>query len=369
MKAAKEKVLVTGFPSFTAKRMIMRLLEDSSIGRVFILVQYKESAEASEFSAALSEEYQRRLTIFVGDVTNMDLGLSGKEYSRLVKELTLIHHMAARHHLGISEELVNQFNVGGTRGVLELALECEQLKRFCYWSTVHVSGDREGVIMEDELYVGQRFRNPYEHSKYAAEKIVRSMSRRVPSTIFRPGIIVGDSRTGEIGRYDGPYHLMAVLMRGPFDLQFPLPGRGVGPFHLVPVDFVIAAAHMLSLMEDTVSKTFHLVDPCSLSARGVYELVADRDHRPALRHRIPSGLAKIILKLPLADRLKNSSKTLMEGFNQQVFYNCRNTLTALHNTDIWCPPFEKYVDNLVRFVKATQQGHEIYEDEIVDSLE
>ena len=360
--------LVTGLPSYTAARMIEKLLASDERERVFALVRHEDDGAASELVAELPAEQQRRLSVLIGDVTAMDLGLSGSEYRALTSDLAVIHHMAARYHIGASKEQILQYNVGGTRGVLELALECQQLRRFNFWSTVHVSGDREGVVMEDELFVGQRFRNDYEHSKYAAEKIVRQMSRRVPSTILRPGVIVGDSRTGEIRRYDGPYHLISVLMNSPFDLQLPLPGRGVGPFHLVPIDYVIDAGYWLGQAEEAVSKTFHLVDPCALSGRSVYELVADRAHRKVPKRVLPEGVAKAMLRLPWVGRLKGSPRTIMEGFNQQVSYNCRNTLELLRRTDIWCPPFEGYVDNLVRFVKDVQAAHRRGDEEISDPL-
>jgi thioester reductase-like protein len=277
--------------------------------------------------------------------------------------------MAGRFHLGATREEVQQFNVGGTRGAIELALECRKLRRFAFWSTVFVSGDREGVVMEDELECGQRFRNEYEHSKYAAEKIVRSMSRRLPATIFRTGIIVGDSHSGELERYDGPYRLVSVLMNSPFDLQLPLPGRGVGAFHLVPIDYVIDAGYALARHENAVSKTFHLVDPCPLSARSVYELVADRAYRKIPKSVIPSGVAKALLRLPWVGKVRGAPRTIMEGFNQQVSYSCRNTLEALRKTEIWCPPFEQYVDNLVRFVKDAQLAYRRREEDVSDPLE
>lgn len=346
-----DSTLVTGFPSYTAKRMLLKLIAEDLKEGVFILVGDKYSADAEEFIGSMAPEDSKRCNVLVGDVSSMDLGLSGKEYRTLVGEITNIHHMAAHLHLGASKEVIQQVNVGGTRGVLELALECRRLRRFNFWSTVHVSGDREGVIMEDELECGQRFRNNYEHSKYAAEKVVRSMSRRVPSTVFRPGVIVGDSKTGEIDRFDGPYHLMLLIAESPVDLHLPLPGKGVAPLHLVPVDYVIDAAYSLSRAEETVSKTYHLVDPCPLSARSVYQLVAQRAHRKPPKGVIPAGLARTLLKLPGISKLGGSPRTLLEGFEHNVFYNCRNTLEALRHLDIWCPPFESYVDNLVRYVK------------------
>jgi len=360
--------LVTGYPSYSARRMIEKILEAEPSGRAYVLVRHDDSAAAREYLSSLPEAHARRASVIIGDVTSMDLGLSGREYRRLTAEVTYIHHMAARYHLGASKEEVESYNVGGTRGVLELALECQQLRRFAFWSTVNVSGDREGVVMEDELNTGQRFRNEYEASKCAAEKIVRSMSRRVPTTVLRPGIIVGDSKSGAIERLDGPYHLMPVLMNSPFDLQLPLPGRGVGPFHLVPIDFVVDAGHALARLEDAVSKTFHIVDPAPLSGRSVYELVAARAHRRPPRGAIPGGVAKAILRLPWVGKLRGSPKTIMEGFNQQVFYNCRNTLELLRGSDTYCPPFDSYVGNLVRYVKERQASHR-QDDDISDPLD
>lgn len=365
-----DKTFVTGFPSYTAKRMVLRLLESNEHERVFILVQEKLTADAEEFRDQLPADQGERLEILEGDVSSMDLGLSGREYRGLLGDLTNIHHMAAHLHMGASRETIKQVNVGGTRGVLELALECQRLRRFNFWSTVRVSGDRRGVIMEDELDSGQGFLNPYEESKFQAEKIVRSMSRRVPSTIFRPGIIVGDSVTGEVDRFDGPYHLMVLIVDSPLDMRLPLPGTGDGPLHLVPVDYVIEAAYRLSRMDRSISKTYHLVDPSPLSARSVYELVASRAHRKTPRRVLSAGLARAILQSPVLSRLTGSSRSMLEGFERDVIYNCRNSMNALRHTDVWCPPFDSYVDNLVRYVKDVRATRRrTMDDQLVDPLE
>ena len=119
----KDTTLVTGFPSYTARRMIKKLLSSDPREHVSALVQDRYSADADELKAELGEEQGKRLAILVGDVSSMDLGLSGKEYRSLVADLTNIHHMAAHLHMGASNETIKQVNVGGTRGVLELALE------------------------------------------------------------------------------------------------------------------------------------------------------------------------------------------------------------------------------------------------------
>jgi thioester reductase-like protein len=369
-KGPKDSTLVTGFPSYTARRMVLKLLREDPEERVFMILGDRYSSDASAFALGLPPDQRSRLAVLVGDVSSMDLGLSSKEYRTLMAEITNVHHMAGHLHMGASKEVIQQVNVGGTRGVLELALECRRLRRFNFWSTANVSGTRQGVIMEDELDCGQRFRNPHEHSKYAAEKIVRSISRRVPSTIYRPSIIVGDSKTGEIDRFDGPYHLLVLIVDSPIDLRLPLPGKGTTPLHLVPIDFVIDAAYEISRMEDTVSKTFHLVDPCPLSTQSVFELVAERAQRKAPTAGIPTGIARAFMKLPWISQTAGQTRSLFEGLDQNVLFNCRNALEVLRRTTIWCPPFESYVDNLVRFVKDVRAARRRrMDEEIADPLD
>src|SRR5690606_22763927 len=121
-------------------------------------------------------------------------------------------------------------NVGGTREIIEFAGECKELRRLCHWSTAAVSGKRPGVIVEDELDAGHGFHNAYERSRFEAEKLARQAQRRLPLTIFRPGVIVGDSRTGEVdpikGSIRGPYSLMVLIASNQTQVGLPLPGRG-----------------------------------------------------------------------------------------------------------------------------------------------
>src|SRR6202012_1406752 len=142
--------------------------------------------------------------------------------------------------------------------------------------TAQVSGQRSGVILEEELDTGQRFRNFYEETKFRAERMVRDAGRRLPVTVLRPGIIVGDSRTGEIDKVDGPYYLLVLIVSSPIAVDLPLPGRGSAPLNLVPVDFVVAAAVALPRDPRAAGGTFHLTDPAPFAARTVYELEIGR---------------------------------------------------------------------------------------------
>ena len=124
--------------------------------------------------------------------------------------------------------------------------------------------------------MGQRFHNPYEETKFQAELLVRRAQADLPATIYRPSIVVGDSRTGEIDRFEGPYALAILLVASPLAVPLPLPGDAVAPLNVVPVDFVVDAALAIAADPAGAGRTVHVVDPSPLSARRVYEMIAAR---------------------------------------------------------------------------------------------
>ena len=365
-----EAVLVTGFPSFTAIRLLEKVVAADDGARVFLLVRDKFARAAAELTAGWSDARRRRVQVVVGDVCDMDLGLSGAEYKALADEVTTIHHLAGIYYLGVERKVAARVNVDGTRGVIELAGECKRLRRLCHFSTASVSGKRKGIVLEEELDEGQGFRNFYEETKFEAEKLARAAQRRLPVTIFRPSIIVGDSQTGEIDKFDGPYYLMVLIVQGPLDVHLPLPGRGVAPMHLVPIDYVVNAAHALSLDPRAAGGTFHLVDPNPFAARQVYELVAERAHKKRPRGFIPTGLAQFLMKTPGIERLARAPLSFLESFDHLAFYNCRHTAALLSGTGIACPPFDGYVDHLIRYVREVHAARrQKLEDEVFDPFE
>jgi thioester reductase-like protein len=361
-----ESVLVTGFPSFTATRLARKLVAEDERAKVFLLAREKFARQAEELARSLGG----RVQVVVGDVCDMDLGLSGPEYKALAAELTTIHHLAGIYYLGVERQVAQRVNVDGTRGVIELAGECRKLRRLCHWSTASVSGKRKGVVMEEELDEGQAFSNFYEETKFEAEKLARAAQRKLPVTIFRPGVIVGDSKSGEVDKFDGPYYLMVLIVQSPIDVHLPLPGRGVAPMHLVPIDYVVDAAHALSLDDRAAGGTFHLVDPSPFAARRVYELVAERAHKKRPRGFIPTGLAKAVMRTPGLERLARAPLSFLEALDHLVFYNARRATELLEGTGIHCPPFDSYVDNLIRYVREVHAARrQKLEDEVFDPFE
>ncbi len=349
--AAKQKstYFVTGFPGFIGKRLVARLAAVRRDSQISLLVQPKFMDDARRYVRTLPRP--SRFELLQGDIVDMHLGLSGAEYARLCDEVTDVFHLAAVYYLGVPKETARKVNVEGTRNLLELARDCRQLHRFSHFSTALVSGDRLGVVCEDELDAGQSFRSDYEETKFQAEKLVRRAMKDLPITIFRPSIVVGDSKTGEIDRFDGPYSLAVLLVTSPLSVPLPMPGEGLAPLHLVPVDFVVDAA--LTIAEDprSLGKTFHLVDPSPLSSRRIYEMVAALVQRKVPRLSVPARAAGALFRLPFLEKITRSQRQALGHINHLVFYNCQNALELLEGTKVRCPPIASYLPKLVEFVK------------------
>ncbi len=341
---------VTGYPGFIGKRLVRKLVEDAreSRDRLVLVVLPKLAEAARRDLDALGAE---RAEVIEGDVVQMHLGLSGAEFKALAAEVTDVWHLAAISWPGADRAEMRRVNVEGTRNVLELAHAAPRLRRLAHFSTAYVSGERAGVILEEELAMGQRFRNAYEETKHQAELLVRRAQSALPATVFRPSIVVGDSRTGEIDRFEGPYELAILLVASP--LAVPLPGDAVGPLNVVPVDFVVDAAVSIARNPAGAGRTVHLVDPAPLSARRVYEMIAERTGKRLQSVSIPALALQALLRLPLIERLSRVHRPAVEYVNHIAIYNCRNLLELLEGTGIHCPPITSYLDRLIEFVQGS----------------
>ncbi|MEE2903686.1 MAG: SDR family oxidoreductase [Myxococcota bacterium] len=354
----QRNMLLTGFPGFLGRRIIQKMLSADTDLQATLLVESSQRARAAAVIDEISEmrpglNIPKRVRIIEGDITSMDLGMSGPEYESVVASTTEIYHLAAIHELRIQKNLAEQVNVFGTKNILSFARTVASLERFVYFSSAYVSGDREGVILEEELESGQGFRNIYEATKHRAEVLVRRASYDLPVTIVRPAGVVGDSQTGEIDRYDEIYHLGLLLATG--GTRVPLSGSGRAPLNLVPVDYVIDALHVIVNRPETVGKTFHLCDPNPLSVRGVYDAVAEEFGNTISKYSVSPSLTKALLRIPGVERFAPKSREIIDYLNHMAFYHSGNTADALEGTGIRCPRFESYVGNLVEFVREKQE--------------
>lgn len=357
---------VTGYPGFIGKRLVRYLAQANPSARITLLVQPKFLKEAQGYVNKLCGA---QVEVISGDIVDMHLGLSGPEYQRLTNDITHIFHLAAISYLGMPYQTARKVNVEGTRGVLELARECQKLQRFVHFSTCYVSGDRVGVIAEDELEQGQGFRNVYEETKYEAERLVHRAKASLPITIIRPSTVVGDSTTGEIDRFEGPYYLGMLLVLSPLVLPLPLPGNGVAPLNVVPVDFVVRATWALAQKPEAIGKTVHLVDPNPMSARRVYELIAERAHKKLPRFSISARATDLFLRIPGVEKLARPQRAAIHYVNHLALYNCRTALELLDGTGVRCPALSSYLDRLVDFAMESWKSRRSSPEEVEDPLD
>jgi thioester reductase-like protein len=356
-------VLVTGFPSLYARKMVEEVLGAEPRSLVYTVVMPKFQAAARAEMDALPASARERVVMLEGDAAAMDLGLSGAEFRQVTREIDRIHHVAHASYIGVDRRTAHALNVGGAGEILELARAAASLRCLVFHSSASVSGDRTGVVYEEDLDCGQSFASVVDETRMRAEQLVRRAMRDVPIAVVRPTTLVGDSGTGEVDRFDGPYLLMLLIVATPADIAIPLPGKGDQPLNIVPIDYVVKASHAIGRHPAAAGRTFHLADPHPLSARRVFELVARAGGRRASRGYIPSNLAKALLRTPGIERFVRSPRAFVEQLAVAVRYDMRNTDQLLASTEIRCPPFEAYVDQLVTVVQERVRSRRLARDE------
>jgi thioester reductase-like protein len=319
-----EVVLLTGLPSFAARTTCEEIVRTSPKTLVHALVRSKFETEAREILDALPMDQRSRIQLVEGDAAAMDLGLSGAEFRQLASEVDRIHHAASVSYLGVERATAEHVNVQGAHEILEFAAACSSLKCLVHHSTALVSGDRTGTVLEEELKHDQRFRNVVEETKARAEKLMRAAMPKIPIAVLRPSMVVGDSQTGEIDRFDGPYLIILLIVTSPAEMALPLPGRSDAPLNLVPADYVARASRAIGLDPRSPGRTFHIVDPAPLTARRVFELVALAGGRRMPRGFIPANLTKALLRTPGLERFAKSPRAFLDALATPVTWASPN---------------------------------------------
>ncbi len=342
--------LVTGFPGFIGRRLVAALLEEDADRRVVALVEPRMLETAREVAGRIDPE---RIELVAGDITDRRLGLEPADYDRLAGEVRRVFHLAAIYDLAVPVDIAQRVNVDGTGNVLDFCLAATNLERLGYVSTAYVAGNRTGVVYEHELVMGQGFKNHYESTKFQAEVWVRDELNRVPTTTMRPAIVVGDSRTGETEKFDGPYYVLRALSRSQRMGQ-PMPqfGRSTAAFNVVPVDYVVAAMVAATGDPATVGQTLHLVDPDPLSAHELVELLSQLYAGRGTRGRVPAGMVERSLRVK---RVRNAFEGIpaesIAYLNHPVVYDARRTVDFLAPHGLTPPRFPEYAEAMVRFYR------------------
>jgi thioester reductase-like protein len=348
-------ILFTGFPGFLGSALLPRVLDRDEGDEAVCLVQPKFASLAEERRREIERDHPAsagRIRLVEGDITETGLGLvDGAVPAGSVRQ---IYHLAAVYDLGVRRDVGMRVNVEGTRRVLEFAADCGALERLQYVSTCYVSGRWAGVFTEDDLEKDQSFNNYYEETKFLAEMDVQqAMGGGMPATIYRPAIVVGDSRTGATQKFDGPYAMIRLILRQPFLALVPVIGDpAMVRVNLVPSDFVVDAIAHLSGELKAVGKVYQLADPAPLTVDELLDEIGRAIPRRIVKVPTFLSVAKPTLEwMPGAQWLTGIPPDSVDYFVHPTHYTCANTLADLEGTGIAAPPFPSYVERLVDFVK------------------
>lgn len=350
-------LLMTGFPGFLASALLPRLLARRENVRAVCLVQPHHRETARQRVDAMSSVHpgvRGRIELTTGDLTAPGLGI-GRDRSAPLEDVSEVWHLGAVYDLAVDRETARRVNVDGTARVLEFCRSRPRLERLHHASTCYVSGRYDGTFTEESLAEGQTFRNHYESTKYEAELLVRTaMADGLPSTIYRPGIVVGDSRTGETQKFDGPYFFASYLRRLPFLALVPrLADPDVVEFSVVPRDFVIAAMDALSALDRSVGRTYALTDPHPPTVRQLVDTFAGHLGKRVVWVPLPLGPTRFLVgSLPGIERLSGLPAEALDYAASPTTYSTTNTVADLAGTGVVCPPFASYAATLLDFMRA-----------------
>jgi thioester reductase-like protein len=347
-----ETIFLTGFPGFIAERLVERLSGPNTQFFLLVQTQFLDKASAAvERIASASGTPLENYALIEGDITSSNLGISDADLETIREETTDVFHLAAAYDLAVEKDVATRVNLEGTLHVNDLCRTIPNLRRYNYISTCYVAGKRKGRIFENELEHDSGFRNFYEETKYLAEVEVEKLKAELPVTIFRPSVVVGDSRTGETVKYDGIYYLIQYLRKAPGLLRFVNVGNREVRLNLVPVDFVVEGIAALCRDERSIGKTIALADPDPLTTAELFDAIAEALTKKKSVVVPPPSLIEGSLMMSISPPISGLPHHAVPYFFLSQTYDTSVAGELLSSHAIRCPNFRSYVKNLIGFVE------------------
>jgi NAD(P)-dependent dehydrogenase (short-subunit alcohol dehydrogenase family) len=350
---------VTGATGFIGRNLVELLLERE--GTVYVLVREGSKGRLEELRNRWGVDEDRVVGV-VGDLSQPRLGVSDADVEKLTGQVDHLFHLAAIYDMKADAESQRVANVEGTRHMVELA-EAIDAGRVHMVSSIAAAGLYKGTWREDMFDEAQNVDNhPYFQTKHESERVVREECSR-PWRVYRPGIVVGHSETGEMDKVDGPYYFFKLIrrIRSIVPQWLPMPGVEGREINIVPVDFVARAMDHIAHQDGLDGRAFSLTDPNPLSAGEVIDVFARAAHAPQTSVRAPAALTEALAPIlgagvntiPFANGLTDRvladfgiPRSVLMYLNYPTHFDSRRTQAALAGTDISVPPLEAYAGKL-----------------------
>jgi NAD(P)-dependent dehydrogenase (short-subunit alcohol dehydrogenase family) len=345
---------VTGGTGFIGHNLIELLLKRR--GKIYVLVRKGSTGKLEALKSRWGKAADRVIPVR-GDLTKPRLGIPAAKRRELEGKIDHVFHLAAIYDLkadAASQEITNN---KGTLNTIRFA-EAVQAKRFHHVSSIAAAGLFPGIFREDMFEEAMGLENPYFRTKHESEGIVRQKCS-LPWRIYRPGIVVGNSETGEIDKIDGPYYFFKLIqkMRKAIPAWMPTIGLEGGRLNIVPVDFVVKAMDHIAHKPRLDGKCFHLTDPKPKRIGEVLNLFSEAAHAPQMSMRldarlfnyVPAVIKQGLMMLPPMRRISRQilndlgmPADVLQFINYPTRFDCRETEAALKGSGISVPPLDGY---------------------------
>ena len=345
---------VTGATGFIGKYLVANLLKRE--GTVFVLVRKESLGKLKDLKVFWGPESKRVVPI-QGDLSKPKLGISPANLKKLDGAPLQMFHLAAIYDLAASAESQDLANILGTDHALDFA-EQTGVRCFHHCSSIAAAGLYKGTFREDMFEEAEGLDHPYFRTKHESEGLVRAR-KKLTWRIYRPGLVIGHSKTGQMDKTDGPYYFFKLLQKMRNNLPRWMPTIGVegGRLNMVPVDYVADAMDYIAHKRGQDGKCFHLVEPEPMRAGEVLNLFARAGHAPEMTMRIdlrmfsfiPPAVRQGLMMVAPVRRITNQilkdlhiPPGVLKFLNYPTRFDSRNTEAVLRGTDIKVPDLRDY---------------------------
>jgi NAD(P)-dependent dehydrogenase (short-subunit alcohol dehydrogenase family) len=364
---------VTGATGFIGRHLVERLLARDN-GPIYVLVRESSQDRLEQLTERWGDP--KRIKPVLGDISEPQLGVDSDVRKKLEGEVDDFFHLAALYDMTADESRNALLNIGGTQNAVDLANELGA-ERFHHMSSIAVAGLYKGTFTEPMFDEGQELAHPYHRTKFESEKLVRE---RVNGAwrVYRPSLVIGNSRTGEMDKIDGPYYFFKLIqkLRHALPEWFPLIGIEWGWTNLVPVDYVAAAVDHIAHEKGLDGRAFHIVDPRGQRSGDVLNTFANAAHAPHAVMRIdkratqnlPKGIVSFAMKLPVLKQVRASAladigipEEILDYIALTCRFDARDTAAALEGSGIELPALDSYAHRLWDYWERTLDP-DLYKD-------